>query len=73
MYVNKGGNKHKLFKNSLAFERKINIANLEKRRIVAQFRTSAHRLQVETGRFGQNNTFVPPDHLANNSIVAKTF
>ena len=60
----KGGNKlrtHKLFKNSLAFELYLKIANPEKRRTIAQFRTSAHRLHIETGRFGHNNTYVPPD------------
>ena len=60
----KGGNKlrtYKLFKNSLAFEPYLKIANPEKRRIIARFRTSAHRLHIETGRFGHNNTYVPPD------------
>ena len=60
----KGGNKlrtYKLFKNSLAFEPYLKIANPEKRRLIAQFRTSAHRLHIETGRFGHNNTYVPPD------------
>ena len=60
----KGGNKlrtYKLFKNSLAFEPYLKIANPEKRRIIAQFRTSVHRLHIETGRFGHNNTYVPPD------------
>ena len=50
----KGGNKlktYKLFKNSLAFEPYLKIAHPEKRRIIAQFRTSAHRLHIETGRF----------------------
>ena len=48
-------------KNSLAFEPYLKIANPEKRRLIAQFRTSAHRLHIETGRFGHNNTYVPPD------------
>ena len=51
-------NIHKLFKNSLAFEPYLKIANPEKRRIIAQFRTNLH---IETGRFGHNNTYVPPD------------
>ena len=60
----KGGNKlrtYKLFKNSLAFEPYLKIANPEKRRIIAQFRTGAHHLHIETVRFGHNNTYVPPD------------
>ena len=52
---------YKLFKNSLAFEPYLKIANPKKRRIIAQFRTSAHRLHIKTGRFGHNNTYVPPD------------
>ena len=59
----KGGNKlrtYKLFKNSLAFEPYLKIANPEKRIIIAQFRTSAHRLHIKTGRFGHDNTYVPP-------------
>ena len=52
---------YKLLKNSLAFEPYLKIANFDKRIIIAQFRTSAHRQHVETGRFGHNNTYVPSD------------
>ena len=57
-----GGNElrtYKLFKNSLAFEPYLKIANLDKRIIIAQFRTSAHRQHI-----GHNNTYVPPDREA---------
>ena len=62
-----GGNTlrtYKLLKNALAFEPYLKIANLDKRIIIAQFRTSAHRQHIETGRFGHDNTYVPPDREA---------
>ena len=49
---------YKHFKNSLAFEPYIKIANLDQRIIIAQFRTSAHRQHIETGRFCHNNTLI---------------
>ena len=55
---------YKLFKNSLAFEPYLKISNFDKRIIIAQFRTSAHRQHVETGRFGHNNIYAPPDREA---------
>ena len=55
---------YKLFTNSLAYEPYLKIANLYKRIIIAQFGTSAHRQHIETGRFGHNNTYVPPDREA---------
>ena len=57
-----GGNElrtYKLFKNSLAFEPYLKIANLDKRINIAQFRTRAHRHHI-----GHNNTYVPPDREA---------
>ena len=51
-----GGNKLRTYKLLQAFEPYLKIANLDKRIIIAQFRTSAHRQNIETGRFGHNNT-----------------
>jgi hypothetical protein len=60
----KGGNKlrtYRLFKQSFASENYLNLACPAKRKCMAQFRLSAHRLKIETDRFSCKNKYIPPE------------
>ena len=56
-----GGNKmrtFRLFKSNIAYEQYLNIKNFEKRKFIARFRISAHKLKIETGRYNSNNCYI---------------
>jgi hypothetical protein len=60
----KGGNKlrtYRIFKQSFTFENYLNLACPIRRKRLAQFRLSAHRLKVETDRFNGRNRYIPPE------------
>ena len=52
---------YKTFKNVFKEETYLTIANYEMRRKLAQFRLSAHKLAIETGRYNGKNRYVPPE------------
>jgi len=59
-----GGNKlrtYKLFKTSIGYEKYLTMNNLDKRKTITQFRISAHKLKIETGRFNNKLIYVPPE------------
>ena len=59
------GNKlrtYKTFKTVFKEETYLTIANFEMRRKLAQFRLSAHKLAIETGRYNGKNRYVLPEN-----------
>ena len=59
-----GGNKlrtYQLFKRNIEYETYLTLTNVEKRKAITQFRISAHKLRIETGRFNNKLKYVPPE------------
>ena len=60
----RGANKlrtYKLFKQHFKRECYLEIPNRLHQKALAQFRLSAHRLKIETGRYNGRNQYIPPD------------
>ena len=61
-YSEDKGNKlrtYNKFKSNMKQEKYLNIKNFKLRSSMAQFRLSAHKLEIEKGRF-ISNTYIPP-------------
>ena len=59
-----GGNKlrtFRKFKHIISYEKYLNLKDVEKRRNITKLRTSEHKLRIETERFNNKNTYVPPE------------
>jgi hypothetical protein len=73
---NKGGNKlrtYKLYKQIFKQEPYLDIPNRPHQKALAQFRMSAHRLNIETGRFNGKNQYIPPtDRICHKCSLNKT-
>ena len=52
---------YKLFKTNMGYEHYLTLYNIDKRKAIAQFRTSSHKLKIETGRFNNKLIYVPPE------------
>ena len=60
----KGGNKlrtYRIIKTNIAYESYLNMRKFEKRKYITQFRVSAHKLKIETGRYNSNNAYINPE------------
>jgi hypothetical protein len=71
----RSGNKlrtYRKFKDNIFYEKYLNLNKFENRKIIAQFRTSAHKLKIETDRFTtNNNTYIPPEQRLCNKCNMK--
>ena len=60
----RGGNKlrtYRMFKRAFKQELYLELPNRDHMKALAKFRLSAHRLNIETGRFNGRNQYVPPE------------
>ena len=61
------------FKCNIFYEKYLNLTSLENRKIIAQFRISAHKLKIETDRFTTKNKYIPPEQrLCNKCNMKRT-
>ena len=71
-----GGNKlrtYRKFKNSIEFEEYLSLNNPEKRKLIARFRLSSHKLKIESGRYNSRNMYVAPEQrLCDKCTLNKT-
>ena len=71
----KGGNKlrtYRLIKNNILCEPYLNLRNFEKRKYIAQIRTSAHKLKIETGHYNSHNAYINPEEIICNQCPRNT-
>jgi hypothetical protein len=60
----KGVNKlrtNRIIKKNIGHESYLNLRKFEKRKYIAQFRISAHKLKIETGRYNSYNAYITPE------------
>ena len=72
----KGGNKlrtYKQFKGHFKTEAYLSIPDFKLRRAMARFRTSAHRLRIESDRYNCKNGYIPPEkRICSNCPLGET-
>ena len=73
---NKGNNKlrnYKNYKSAFKCERYIEINDPLLRRNIAQLRLSAHKLNIESGRYNARNQYIPPaERICRNCSLNET-
>ncbi len=59
-----GGNKlrtFRKFKQVISYEKYLDLNDIERRKNITKLRISAHKLRIETERFNNKNSYIPPE------------